>query len=141
MTFTSSSVLSPVLAETGTISAKSYSFLYVSIKARISSLFTISILLITRITGVFTFFNCSMICFSPAPIKLDGSTSQSTTSTSFKERSAIFTIYSPSLFFALWIPGVSTNTICPSSVVSTVWMRFLVVCGLFDVIAIFCPIR
>ena len=23
----------------------------------------------------------------------------------------------------------------------TVWMRFLVVCGLFDVIAIFCPIR
>lgn len=45
------------------------------------------------------------------------------------------------LVFALWIPGVSKNTICPSSQVYTVCILFLVVCGLFDVMAIFCPIR
>ena len=44
-------------------------------------------------------------------------------------------------FFALLIPGVSRKMICPLSSVYTVWIRFLVVCGLLDVIAIFCPIR
>lgn len=105
------SVFSPLLADTGTISAKSYILRYASINVSTSSLFTISTLLITSTTGVFTFFNWSAMCFSPAPIKVDGSTSQSTTSTSFNVRSATFTIYSPSLFFALWIPGVSTKTI------------------------------
>ena len=38
---------------------------------------------------------------SPAPIKLEGSTNQRITSTSFKVFSATFTMYSPSLFFAL----------------------------------------
>jgi hypothetical protein len=38
--------------------------------------------------------------------------------------------------------AVSRKTICPRSIsVYTVWIRFLVVCGLLDVIAIFCPIR
>ena len=132
--------MSPLLADTGTISAKSYSFRYVSMAGSNSSFFTISILLITRMTGVFTFFSWSRMCRSPAPINVEGSTSQSTTSTSLSDRSATWTIYSPSLFFALWMPGVSTKTIWPSSVVSTVWIRFLVVCGLLDVIAIFCPI-
>ena len=39
------------------------------------------------------------------------------------------------------MPGVSRNTICPSSVVRTVSIRFRVVCGFLEVIAIFCPIR
>ena len=106
-----------------------------------SSLLTLSILLITSITGVFTRLSCPAICCSPAPMKVVGSTSHKTTSTSFRVRSATFTIYSPSLFFALWMPGVSTNTICPSSVVSTVWMRLRVVWGLLEVMAIFWPIR
>ena len=103
---------------------------------------TVSTLLMISMTGVFTRCSFSMMCCSPAPIKLLGSTNQSTTSTSFKVFSATLTMYSPNLFFALWIPGVSTNTICPLSIsVYTVWIRFLVVCGLLDVMAIFCPIR
>ena len=39
--------------------------------------------LIINITGVLTFLSCSMICCSPAPIKLVGSTSHSTTSVSY----------------------------------------------------------
>ena len=73
--------------------------------------------------------------------KVLGSTSQRITSTSLSVRSATLTMYSPSLFFALWIPGVSRKMICPSSQVYTVWILFLVVCGFLDVIAIFCPIR
>jgi hypothetical protein len=38
------------------------------------------------------------------------------------------------------MPGVSKKTIWPSSEVYTVWILFLVVCGFFDVMAIFCPI-
>ena len=50
-------------------------------------------------------------------------------------------MYSPSLFFALWIPGVSKKTICPFSPVYTVCILFLVVCGFLEVMAIFCPIK
>ena len=57
---------------------------------------------------------------SPAPINVDGSTSHRMTSTSFSVCSATLTIYSPSLFFALWIPGVSRKIICPLSSVYTV---------------------
>ena len=84
--------------------------------------------------------SCSAICCSPAPIKVSGSTSHNIRSTSFNVFSATLTIYSPSLFLALWIPGVSRNTIWPSSHVYTVCILFLVVCGFFDVIAIFWPI-
>ena len=103
-------------AEAGIISAKSYTLRYVSIYSTIFSRSTVSTLLMIRMTGVFTFFNCSIMCCSPAPIKFDGSTSHKITSTSFKVCSATFTMYSPSLFFALWIPGVSRNTICPRSI-------------------------
>ena len=72
-------------------------------------------MLITRITGVFTLFNCSAMCRSPAPIKVLGSTSHRITSTSVSVRSATVTMYSPNLFFALWIPGVSRKMICPRS--------------------------
>ncbi len=91
-------------------------------------------------TGVSTPPSCSAICRSPAPIKVVGSTSHTITSTSRRVCSATSTIYWPSLFFALWIPGVSTNTIWPRSSVYTVWILFRVVWGLLDVIAIFCPI-
>jgi len=94
-----------------------------------------------RITGTPTFCSCSAMWRSPAPTNVDGSTSHIMASTSFRVLSATCTMYSPSLFFALWIPGVSKNTICPSSQVYTVCILFLVVCGLFDVMAIFCPIR
>ena len=110
-------------------------------KGRTSSFFTVSILLMIKSTGVFTLFSCSAMCLSPAPINVVGSTSQSTTSTSFSVCSATFTIYSPSLFFALWMPGVSRKMIWPRSSVYTVWIRLRVVWGLSEVMAIFCPIR
>ena len=42
----------------------------------------VSTLFITRIIGAFTFLSLSIICCSPAPIYVVGSTSQHTTSTS-----------------------------------------------------------
>ena len=82
---------------------------------------------------------CSMIYCSPFPIKSDGSTSHSITSASLSVAREHPSIYSPSLFFALFMPGVSRKTICPLSSVNTVWMRFRVVWGLLEVIATFWP--
>ena len=94
----------------------------------------------TSMTGVLVFFSCSMICLSPAPIKVDGSTSHRITSTSGQRMLRHVYHVVAQLVFALWIPGVSRKTICPCSHVYTVCILFLVVCGLLDVIAIFCPI-
>ena len=101
---------------------------------------TLSILFTTTIIGVFTCWSCSMIYRSPAPINVVASTIQRTTSTSSSVLSATLSMYSPSLFFALLIPGVSRKMICPLSLVYTVCILFLVVCALLLVIAIFCPI-
>ena len=99
-----------------------------------------SILFITRITGDFTLASFSIISLSASSILSAGSMRKRTASTSFNVVSALFTIYSPSLCLGLWIPGVSINTIWKSSFVSILWTLFLVVCGLFDIIAIFSPI-
>src|SRR5262249_40606466 len=39
----------------------------------------------------------------------------------------------------LWIPGVSTNTICAPGSVTTPWTLVRVVCGLLETIATFSP--
>jgi ribosomal protein S27E len=48
---------------------------------------------------------------------------------------------SPSLFLGRCIPGVSIKTTWYSSVVTTVFIAVLVVCGLADIIAIFSPVK
>ena len=82
-----------------------------------SSFFTESILFITRMTGVSVFFSSSSIYCSPFPIWHSGSISHSIMSASFIVLSDAVSIYSPSLFLALLMPGVSRNMICPSSLV------------------------
>lgn len=65
------SVLSFFLADTGIISAKSYNFWYSSIFFNISSLGSLSILLITKNTGLsLIFFKTSITNLSPVPIFL-----------------------------------------------------------------------
>ena len=107
------------------------------------ALLSVSALLITRITGrsfLLRLFISSAIRSSPAPIYVTGSTIQTITSASAKALSATVSMYSPSLFFALCMPGVSINMICPRSSVYTVSILFLVVWGLSEVMAIFWPI-
>src|SRR5512143_3394432 len=49
--------------------------------------------------------------------------------------------YSPSLCFAAWMPGVSTNTSCASGCVRMASCRWRVVWGRGETAAIFCPSR
>ena len=101
----------PSLALTGTIASKSYSLLYSRICfINISLSLIISILLITRIAGIPRALNLSIKSSSVCTGLLSASTTsiqQSTPPTdSFTER----TIYLPSEFFGLCIPGVSKKT-------------------------------
>src|SRR5690606_17020904 len=69
------------------------------------------------------------------------STTNNTTSTSGMAARACCVMYSPSRCRGLCRPGVSTNTICASSRVSTAWMRWRVVCGLSDTMATLAPTK
>ena len=60
-------ILSFFKADNGTISLKGYKSLYSAIFNNISSFFILSILLITKITGLFISFNFSIIYKSPLP--------------------------------------------------------------------------
>ena len=57
----------------------------------------------------------SAILLSPGPTRGDASTIHTMTSAEAMLVSAAVIIYSPSLFFARWSPGVSRNITCPLS--------------------------
>ena len=100
-------------ADSGMISRNGYSSAYVLIFSRRSSFRTASVLLITKKTGLFfTAFNFSMIRTSFCDrARSVASHTITITSTSPKVAEADATIYSPSLFFGVWIPGVSIKII------------------------------
>ena len=86
---------------------------------------------------------CATSCItarSPGPMYC-ASTTHSTASTPSRASSAFFIMYSPSLVRGLCRPGVSTNTICQSSCVTTPSILLRVVCGLLDTMATFSPTK
>ena len=76
---------------------------------------------------------------SPPPISAFASMSRHTTSTSASVSTERLLQRSPSSVRGLWIPGVSSRTICDAAVVRTprIWVR--VVCGRFETIETFEP--
>ena len=68
-----------------------------------------------------------------------GSNSIMDTSTSPSESLAVLSIRLPSLFLALWTPGVSSRTYCSGPRVMTPVIRVRVVCGLEVTMATFSP--
>ena len=100
---TSSSICSPFDAQTGTTASKSKSSLSWTILARSSSLsFIISILLIARITGTFSFLNFSRSSYSPFLMSPFASTTKRQASTPPMESPTAWFIFSPSLLWGLW---------------------------------------
>src|SRR5690606_38043211 len=132
---TSSPTPSPVLADTGKYSDSSSSAAAASWRSTWSGL-TASILFTTSTAS---FGTRSATQRSPRPIGWVASIMNTTTSTSGMADWAVTFRRSPSGVRGLWMPGVSTNTICTSGRVSTPWMRWRVVCGLSETIATFRP--
>src|SRR5262245_26951893 len=120
---------SPVRADTGTNASNSCRSLAVARRSPISSGDARSTLFTTSTAGVDTLATLPATKRSPGPMAADASTSTHTTSTSDSVESARSFARSPSNVRGLWIPGVSSRTICDASVVRTprTWVR--VVCG------------
>src|SRR3954447_25950605 len=135
MAATSASTPSPVLADTGKYSANSNSVAVISWRAT-CSLDAASTLLTTQKPD---FGTPAATNRSPRPIGCVASTTNATTSTPPSASVAVSFKRSPSRVRGLWIPGVSTNTICTSGRVRTprIWVR--VVCGLSDTIDTLVP--
>ena len=96
-----------------------------------------SILLIT--TRRFRRGRRERISWSRAPTPTLASSRSSVTSTSRFASYAVRTIYSPSLFLGVWIPGVSKKTIWYSPRVRIPVTLLRVVCAFPVAIATFCP--
>ena len=105
-----------------------------------ASFVTRSILFNTRMTGFFVFSSRSMMKRSPGPGFSVTSTTKKMASTSFSVFVMERSMYSPSFDSGLWTPGVSSRMTCASGCVRMQSMRVRVVCGLSDMMAIFCPI-
>ena len=101
--------------------------------------FSVSILLIHKIAGIFSSRIRAINASSGVPTCGMGSTNNNAQSTPSRLSRTTRTIYSPNADRGLCSPGVSINTICVSFLLKTPRMRLRVVCALCVTIAIFSP--
>ena len=117
--FITSSTFLPSIADTPMISSKIPSLSYSSYTSLKKSGSILSILFITSILGVVTLSSRSTMYLSPGPADSLSSTMNIIASTSLKVPVAVSVMYSPSFVLGRCMPGVSMNTICVSSFISS----------------------
>ena len=129
------------MAQTGITEAKSYSAAYSRMASPTRSAPALSVLLITKRQGKSVCASFSIIPRSVGPGCAFASTTNTAASTSRIADWIDFTIKPPNFVLGVWKPGVSKKTICVpfSSLVCIPVIRFLVVCGFLETIAIFSP--
>src|SRR5215469_12833095 len=131
---------SPVRPDSGITSVNWCSRPYHSMRGRSLDLsLKLSILLSTRKARLPMPLTRSRANLSPAPGRSAASTTRSTRSSVARASTVIAIIRRFISYPGLWIPGVSTKAIWPSGRDRTPVIRFLVVCGLSETIAIFWP--